>query len=162
MKKHFSCTVKRWYKCVIKVIVFIRHLQISLVGFSPAELTSGQLTDTFHLHVSRKHQERRSCSFSLVSPGVCVGLSWGCRHILITSESKSKTTSDWTSLTSQCQEKSHISWCSSAICPLDGPYWPSNYQMSLRSWAGPFTLFLCVHLIWGWHHILITSESVSN
>ena len=41
----------------------IKHVHICLEGFSPAELTSGQLTDTFQLHTWRKHWERRSCLF---------------------------------------------------------------------------------------------------
>ena len=53
---------------VIKVILIIKHLQIPLVGFSPAELTSGQLTDTFHLQMSSKHWERGSSLFLPCQP----------------------------------------------------------------------------------------------
>ena len=68
----------------------IKHVHTCLEGFSPAELTSGQFTDTFQLYVWRKHWERRSCSFL---PDVCVHLIWGRCHTLITSESKSEKTS---------------------------------------------------------------------
>ena len=79
----------------VSTVVMIKHVHICLEGFSPAELTSGQLTDTFQLHVWRKHWERRSCSF-LPGQSWCLCASdlrtlshphtSECKHIRMTSE----------------------------------------------------------------------------
>lgn len=68
---------------VIRLILFA-HLQISQVGFLPADFTSHHLPDTSQLSAWRNHLERSSCSFSpFVSPGVCERLIWWHWRVIV-------------------------------------------------------------------------------